>query len=101
MANEEQKSALLALTPLFLHSPPFVQTPQLLYLATESAGTNSALTEVASSAAALMIMDACQPEERRPRPQQGGRRITVQYLQSLPDTEAQWAFRCVPHKSTV
>ena len=48
-------------------------------------------------AAAIMALDAVEFRAQRPRPRQGGHRITAQYLQELPETEALWAFRCVYH----
>ena len=93
MASEEKKRTLLALAPLLLHPPPIIQTTQLLYgtadLSLISAGT--------ASVAALAIMDINnKPKERPPHPQQGGHRITAQYLEELSDTEAQWTFRYAP-----
>ena len=41
---------------------------------------------------AALAMDISQPKEWTPYPLQGGRWITAQYLQELPDAEAKWAF---------
>ena len=94
MASEEKKRLLLALAPLLLHPPPIVQTLPLLCSAVGATDTNFVSAEIAS-VAALAAINVAQPKECSPCPQQGGRRITIQYLEELPDTEALWAFRSV------
>ena len=95
MANAEKQRILLALAPLLLHPPPIAQTPQLLHSMTDVVDIGLASAEIAG-VAALAAMDASQSKEQPPHPQQGGHRITIQYLQELPDAEARWAFRYVP-----
>ena len=92
MASEEKRRTLLALAPLLLHPPLIVQTSQLLYSTTGTTEVDLTSAGIAGLAA-LAVMDTDQPKKQSPRPQQGGHRITVQYLQELPDAEALWAFR--------
>ena len=92
MASKEKKAMLLALALLLVHPPPFVQTPQLLCSTAGVTNIESALVE-AASVAALAAMGIHLLKEWQPHPQQGGCRITIQYLQLLPDPEARWAFR--------
>ena len=94
MASERKRRALTALTPMLLHPPPIVQNPQLLY---SMAGVTDVDLDSAgiTSTAALTAISMNQSKEPSPHPQQGGCRITIQYLQELSDAEALWAFRYV------
>ena len=94
MASEEKKCLLLALAPLLLHPPPIVQILPLLCSAVGATDTNFVSAEIAS-VAALTAINVAQLKERSPCPQQGGRQITIQYLEELPDTGALWAFQSV------
>ena len=91
MASEEKRRMLLALSPLLLHPPPIIQTSHLLHSTTET--TDIDLTSGIASAAALTVMDMDHSKKQSPHPQQGGRRITTEYLQELSDSEALWAFQ--------
>ena len=93
MASEEKQRTLLALAPLFLHPLPIIQTPQLLYSTTGTTDAGSVSVEFASATA--LTTAGMLPREQPPHPQQGGHRITIQYLRELPDAEARWAFRYV------
>ena len=101
MTSEEKRNILLTPTPILLHPPPIAQTPQLLYSMTEI--TDMELTSVArvTSTATLVTMDTVQFKEQPPHPQQGGCRITAQYLRELPDVEVRWAFQQVCLESTI
>ena len=76
------------------HPPPITQTPRLLHSTVETIDIGLASVETAGMAA-LAAMNTNQSKEQPPRPQQGGHRITIQYLQELQDVEARWAFRYV------
>ena len=91
MASEEKRRTLIALAPLLLSPPPAIQMSQLLYQETEAVDAVGVV-----SATALAVLEAAESTDLPPRPQQGGHRITLQYLQGLPDTEALWTFRCAP-----
>lgn len=95
MASEEKRRMLLALAPLILHPPLIIPTSQLLYSTAGATETDVTSAGIAGMVA-LTLLDADQAREHPPHPKQGGRRITVQYLQELPDVEALWAFRYVP-----
>lgn len=90
MASNEKRRILLALAPLLLLPPPTIQVPQLLLQETGAVDET-----VIVGTAAITTLDVAKSRAQPPRPQQGGYRITVQYLQELPDTEALWAFRYV------
>ena len=58
MVSEESRHMLLTLTPLLLHLPPIVQTPQLLYSTTGTMDVDSTSVGVVSVAAlAAMEID--------------------------------------------
>ena len=94
MATGEKRRILLTVAPLLLQPPPTIQLTQILYPTTEVAPINS--TSITVGATALAVTHLNQSMERRPRPQQGGCRITIEYLRGLSDSEAQWAFQCIP-----
>ena len=74
-------------------SPPSSNRPipQLLYSTTGTTNIDLASVGIAS-VVTLAAASMDQSVEHPPHPQQGGRWITVQCLQDLPDTETQWAF---------
>lgn len=92
MTGKEKGHALLTLALLLIHLPLIIQTPQLLYSTVETVDP-SLVSAGTATVATLAIVDIdSKPKEQPPHPQQGGCRITAQYLKELPDTEAQWAF---------
>ena len=94
MANEEKRRILLTVAPFLLRPPPAIQLAQTLYPTAGAVPIDS--TSAIAGAAALAITHHDQSKDRRPHPQQGGCRITVEYLRGLSVPEARWAFRCVP-----
>ena len=93
MTDKEKIHTLLTVAPLLFQPPPAIELSQVLCPMTEAAAVD--LTSAITRATALAIAHPNQSKKRRPRPQQGGCRITVLYLQELSDPEAQWAFWCI------
>lgn len=91
--DEEKRRVIRALAPLLIHPPPIIQNPQLLYPSVDITDMPGFASAAVAGAMTVTIADCS--KESTPRPQQGGCRITTQYLLGLPDTEARWAFRYV------
>jgi hypothetical protein len=80
---------LLAATPLLVQPLP---TPPILDGAT--LGSLIAHLGAESDAERLMILlQANPPEDERARPDQGGQRITEEWLNSLAPRDCRWRFR--------
>ena len=94
MATGEKRRILLTVALLLFQPPPTIQLTQILYPTAEVALINS--TSIITGATALTVTHLNQLMERHPRPQQGGCQITIEYLWGLSDSEAQWAFQCIP-----
>lgn len=99
MASEEEKKQLLLLTPiLFMHKPLSPPLLDLNSIALASMACYEAWTHIKTVKAFQehsKLERARAREILRPRPKQGGQRITEEFLLSLGEDECIYYFRCV------
>lgn len=101
MNRQKLLHAAAAAAPLLLETNP---APPIMQPATQTAlfdvvsdahhATKSSWSFLTADVARIQaLMDASQPPKTRPRPAQGGQRITKGWLYSLPPSECIWRFK--------